>query len=111
MTDTPNEPKPQADLGRIVSLNDRRKAKDSVAITFPPGMPQPTGQPDPDCINRQFTKDKVITTYRFCGTYEFEGEEWVFDLWAQDFAEAERKLKAMGAGRIDGQMYSVIPNP
>lgn len=48
-----------------------------------------------------------FTTY--VGTYRFAGQEWAFQLQARSYAEAQSRLRAMGLGRIDGELVAETP--
>ncbi|PZU43873.1 MAG: hypothetical protein DI568_16665 [Sphingomonas sp.] len=48
-----------------------------------------------------------FTTY--VGTYRFEGQEWSIRLQARTYAEAQERMRAMGLGRIDGELVAEAP--
>lgn len=48
-------------------------------------------------------------TVHFCFTYEFDGVQWIGEVYASTYEEAEMKIKAMGKGRIDGVVREIIP--
>ena len=45
----------------------------------------------------------------YVGTYRFEGAEWSIRLQARSPGEAQARLRAMGLGRIDGELQLEIP--
>ena len=45
----------------------------------------------------------------FIGTYRFDGEEWGFEVQARSWGEAQARVRAMGLGRIDGELAARIP--
>ena len=42
----------------------------------------------------------------YVGTYRFEGSEWAIQLQASSHGEAQARLRAMGLGRIDGELVA-----
>lgn len=51
----------------------------------------------------------IYTTYIY--SYEFEGEEWSFEVKAKDLAEAKRRVMAIRAARLDGELVGSVPVP
>ena len=48
--------------------------------------------------------------YRFTCSYDHEGREFGFELWATSFADAQRRLESLKrTARLDGQIYRTIP--
>lgn len=46
----------------------------------------------------------------FCCMYQYAGADWGLEIKALDFADAERRLRAIGAnGVVDGELMAVIP--
>ena len=49
---------------------------------------------------------------QFLVEYNHKGESWALDIWADDEADAERKLRSIGAnGRIKGELCAKIRLP
>ena len=40
----------------------------------------------------------------FLATYLHDGRYWSAEILAEDFADAEARLKAMAAGQVDGEL-------
>ena len=62
-------------------------------------------EPSPD---RQFVRETEDghTVYLFVNEYDFEGGKWSFELWAENFAEAQARLDAIKASAaLTGQLY------
>ncbi|MBZ0141329.1 MAG: hypothetical protein K8H87_16420 [Pseudorhodoplanes sp.] len=71
-------------------------------------FPARRDNPDAEHIYRDFRTHRVDTMYRYLGSYEFDGEQWQIEIWARDFDEACRKLKAVANGHIGGQIFSTV---
>lgn len=55
-------------------------------------------------------EDGMPTTYRcYVGSYQFDGNDWIIEVWAKNQDEAQRKMAAISAGKIDGQVMEIIP--
>lgn len=51
--------------------------------------------------------EPAYTTYIY--SYEFDGEEWSFEVKAKDLAEAKRRVMAIRAARLDGELVGSVP--
>lgn len=60
-------------------------------------------QPDPQHVH---VDADGVTWHEFTCTYADGDDEFVFPMWALDFADAERRLKLVSSGRVDGQVFS-----
>jgi len=45
----------------------------------------------------------------FTCSFPYEGGQWGFDIMAVDFADAQSRLKAIGWGKVDGEVVARIP--
>lgn len=45
----------------------------------------------------------------FTCSYPFQGGEWGFEIKARSFKEAQARVKAIGWGKVDGELMTVIP--
>jgi hypothetical protein len=46
---------------------------------------------------------------QFVCEYRFDGSKWSVEVWASTLEEAEMKLRAMGKGKVLGQLAATIP--
>lgn len=68
---------------------------------------------DPEHVCRDMRTDRVDTMYRFLASYEFDGDTWDVEIWARDFAEAERgvcprRSEVGGAGGRDDRRLTTL---
>lgn len=50
-----------------------------------------------------------VKWFRFAFSYDFEGREFVVEVWARDRGDADARLEALRAtGRVDGQVYATV---
>ena len=45
----------------------------------------------------------------YLASYSHDGGEWGIELQARDWADAQMRLRAIGRGRIDGELKLKIP--
>lgn len=60
-------------------------------------------QPDPEHV---YVDEHGVTWLRFTCRYSDDHDEFVFEVWATDHADAARRVALIGAnGRVDGQVF------
>jgi hypothetical protein len=76
----------------VIDLNAEREKRDG---------------PDPEFIRRD---DFGRPMYLFGLDYAFHGKEWMIELWAYSFEDAEARVEAMRSSlRVMAQKYAEVP--
>lgn len=71
--------------------------------------PKRAEMPSPSSSHR-FLDENGVEWFKFMLQYSFGESMWVFEIWAQDLADAEMRLNAIReTATVDGQIYETVP--
>jgi hypothetical protein len=81
-------------MNDIIDLNAYKNAK---------------SQPESSCVYVDVEDGQPVKYFKFFGTYEFGGKEWLVQVWATDQQQAQEKMAALGSVKYEGQIFAEVP--